>query len=45
MAHYDHTYVAPGEAAPRRATTTDPVDRDISTFPHTVAGSDFTTVG
>ncbi|WP_433280607.1 carboxyl transferase domain-containing protein [Micromonospora sp. CA-244673] len=45
MAHYEHTYVAPGEAAPRRATTTDPVDRDISDFPHTVAGSDFTTVG
>ncbi|MFI6131545.1 carboxyl transferase domain-containing protein [Micromonospora sp. NPDC051141] len=45
MAHYDHTYVAPGEDAPRRATTTDPVDRDVSTFPHTVAGSDFTTVG
>ncbi|MFG1656366.1 carboxyl transferase domain-containing protein [Micromonospora chersina] len=45
MAHYDHTYVAPGESAPRRAVTTDPVDRDISDFPHTVAGSDFTTVG
>ncbi|MCI4065564.1 ATP-grasp domain-containing protein [Micromonospora sp. R77] len=45
MAHYDHTYVAPGEDAPRRATTTDPVDRDVSTFPHTVAGSDFSTVG
>ncbi|RQW96141.1 carboxyl transferase domain-containing protein [Micromonospora globispora] len=45
MAHYDHTYVAPGEDAPRRATTTDPVDRDISAFPHAVAGSDFTTVG
>ncbi|MET8908807.1 carboxyl transferase domain-containing protein [Micromonospora sp. NPDC004551] len=45
MAHYEHTYVAPGESAPRRATTTDPVDRDISPFPHTVAGSDFTTVG
>ncbi|MGW9194199.1 ATP-binding protein [Micromonospora chersina] len=45
MAHYDHTYVAPGESAPRRAATTDPVDRDISDFPHTVAGSDFTTVG
>ncbi|WBB76149.1 ATP-grasp domain-containing protein [Micromonospora sp. WMMD1128] len=45
MAHYDHTYVAPGEDAPRRATTTDPVDRDVSTFPHTVAGSDFATVG
>ncbi|MGW5670867.1 carboxyl transferase domain-containing protein, partial [Micromonospora sp. NPDC003776] len=45
MAHYDHTYVAPGEDAPRRAVTTDPVDRDISDFPHAVAGSDFTTVG
>ncbi|GAA2216580.1 biotin carboxylase N-terminal domain-containing protein [Micromonospora olivasterospora] len=45
MAHYDHTYVAPGEEAPRRATTSDPVDRDISDFPHVVAGSDFTTVG
>ncbi|GAB3519632.1 ATP-binding protein [Phytohabitans suffuscus] len=45
MAHYEHTYVAPGETAPRRATTTDPVDRDISGFPHAMAGSDFATVG
>ncbi|MGC5030648.1 carboxyl transferase domain-containing protein [Micromonospora sp. DT229] len=45
MAHYDHTYVAPGESAPRRTETTDPVDRDVSDFPHSVAGSDFTTVG
>ncbi|MFF3867592.1 carboxyl transferase domain-containing protein [Micromonospora sp. NPDC001898] len=45
MSHYDHTYVAPGEEGPRRARTNDPVDRDISDFPHTVAGSDFTTVG
>jgi acetyl-CoA carboxylase carboxyltransferase component len=45
MAHYDHTYVAPGEDAPRRAHTTDPVDRDISNFPHSAAGTDFTTVG
>ncbi|MGW7480422.1 ATP-binding protein [Nonomuraea muscovyensis] len=45
MSHYDHTYIAPGEETPRRATTTDPVDRDISDFPHAVAGSDFTTVG
>jgi len=43
MSHYDHAYVAPGEDAPRRAATTDPVDRDISDFPHTVG--DFTTVG
>lgn len=45
MSHYDHTYVAPGEESPRRARTTDPVDRDVSGFPHAVAGSDFTTVG
>src|ERR1700735_2712480 len=45
MAHYDHTYVVPGEATPRRAVTTDPADRDVSPFPHAVVGSDFTTVG
>ncbi|MDA3626555.1 ATP-grasp domain-containing protein [Saccharopolyspora sp. WRP15-2] len=45
MGHYDHTYVVPGESAPRRARTSDPVDRDISDFPHAVVGSDFTTVG
>ncbi|MEU7611791.1 carboxyl transferase domain-containing protein [Micromonospora sp. NPDC049204] len=45
MSHYDHTYVAPGEDAPRRAATTDPTDRDISDFPHDVAGSAFRTVG
>ncbi|MCG5220864.1 ATP-binding protein [Streptosporangium soli] len=45
MSYYDHTYVAPGEDAPRRGETTDPVDRDISGFPHAVAGSEFTTVG
>ncbi|MFC3505562.1 carboxyl transferase domain-containing protein [Micromonospora krabiensis] len=45
MAHYDHTYVAPGEAGPRRAVTADPVDRDISGYPHAVPDSDFATVG
>ena len=45
LTHYAHTYVAAGESAPRRAVTTDPVDRDISTFPHDVADSDFRTVG
>jgi acetyl/propionyl-CoA carboxylase alpha subunit/acetyl-CoA carboxylase carboxyltransferase component len=44
MAHYEHTYVAPGETGPRRAETTDPVDRDVSDFPHAFDG-DFTTVG
>ncbi|HEX4702453.1 MAG TPA: carboxyl transferase domain-containing protein, partial [Pseudonocardiaceae bacterium] len=45
MAHYDHSYVVPGEQHPRRATTTDPFDRDISGYPHMVPDSDFTTVG
>ena len=45
MAHYDHTYVVPGESRPRRAPTTDPTDRDVSSFPHLSADSDFTTVG
>ncbi|MFD0688094.1 ATP-binding protein [Actinomadura fibrosa] len=44
MAHYDHTYIAPGETAPRPVPTTDPADRDISTYPHPF-GSDFSTVG
>src|SRR6202000_3218775 len=45
MAHYDHSYVVPGEAGPRQAATTDPAGRDVSGYPHDVAGSDFTTVG
>jgi acetyl-CoA carboxylase carboxyltransferase component/biotin carboxyl carrier protein len=45
LAHYDHTYAAPGESGPRRAETTDPADRDVSPYPHALDGSDFTTVG
>jgi acetyl-CoA carboxylase carboxyltransferase component len=45
MAHYEHTYVHPGEDGPRRARTTDPVDRDVTSYPHTLADSGFTTVG
>jgi acetyl/propionyl-CoA carboxylase alpha subunit/acetyl-CoA carboxylase carboxyltransferase component len=45
MAHYEHSYIASGEARPRRAVTADPSDRDISTYPHSVADSDFRTVG
>jgi acetyl/propionyl-CoA carboxylase alpha subunit/acetyl-CoA carboxylase carboxyltransferase component len=45
MAHYDHSYVAPGESGPRRAATGDPRERDVSGFPHAVADSDFATVG
>ncbi|MEN0071325.1 MAG: carboxyl transferase domain-containing protein, partial [Propionicimonas sp.] len=45
MNHYEHTWVAPGEPGPRRAATADPVDRDVSDYPHDLAGSDFATVG
>ncbi|MBS4727969.1 ATP-grasp domain-containing protein [Mycobacterium sp. SM1] len=45
FAHYEHTYVAPGERFPRRAATCDPVDRDIRDFPHVHAASEFSTVG
>jgi hypothetical protein len=44
--HYEHTYIVPGESAPRRAPTTDPFDRDVCVSPHkTVPGSDFEWVG
>jgi acetyl/propionyl-CoA carboxylase alpha subunit/acetyl-CoA carboxylase carboxyltransferase component len=45
FAHYDHTYVAPGERFPRRAESIDPPDRDVRTYPHIHPGSDFTSVG
>ena len=45
LAHYDHTYVVPGEGAPRRAPTSDPVERDVCSYPHDVADSEFRTVG
>ncbi|TWF76000.1 acetyl/propionyl-CoA carboxylase alpha subunit [Pseudonocardia hierapolitana] len=45
LAHYEHTYRAPGERFPRPAPTSDPVDRDISGSPHSGPGCDFATVG
>ena len=45
FAHYEHTYVAPGERFPRRASTIDTVDRDVRTYPHSTPDSDFRTVG
>ncbi|MGO9928077.1 MAG: carboxyl transferase domain-containing protein [Mycobacterium sp.] len=46
LRHYEHTYVVPGEAWPRRRVTTDPIDRDVRSSPHApVAGSDMATVG
>ncbi|HUB22476.1 MAG TPA: biotin carboxylase N-terminal domain-containing protein [Streptosporangiaceae bacterium] len=43
LAHYQHTYVAPGERFPRPAPTADPDDRDISGARH--IGSDFSALG
>jgi len=43
LAHYAHTYRAPGERFPRLAPTADPVDRDVRDAPHT--GGEFTRVG
>jgi acetyl/propionyl-CoA carboxylase alpha subunit/acetyl-CoA carboxylase carboxyltransferase component len=44
--HYDHTYVAPGERFPRSAGTSDPIDRDVGTYPHGKDGDDgFALVG
>ncbi len=45
LAHYAHTYRAPGERFPRPAPTSDPVDRDVSDSPHSGPGCEFTTVG
>ena len=41
--HYDHTYVMPGERFPRRAATSDAIERDVQDFPH--AGDGFARVG
>jgi acetyl-CoA carboxylase carboxyltransferase component len=45
MRHYEHAYVAPGESGPRRAPTTDPIERDVTVYPHDLPESGFTTVG
>lgn len=45
MRHYDHCYVAPGERFPRRAATTDPVERDVRSYPHGGGPDAFATVG
>ncbi|HEX2903938.1 MAG TPA: biotin carboxylase N-terminal domain-containing protein, partial [Jatrophihabitans sp.] len=43
--HYAYSYIVPGESAPRTAVTGDPVDRDISVYPHQHPDSEFSTVG
>jgi acetyl-CoA carboxylase carboxyltransferase component len=44
--HYDHTYVLPGERFPRQAATSDPIGRDVQTYPHYQNGEEgFARVG
>ena len=43
--HYEHTYTAPGERFPRRAQTTDPIDRDVRAYPHHKGEEGFTRIG
>jgi len=45
ISHYTHSYIPPGELSPRLAKTSDPVDRDISSYPHDLPDSEFRTVG
>ena len=46
LQHYEHTYIAPGERFPRRAITTDPIDRNVQLYPHSNGQNDgFTLVG
>jgi len=45
FAHYEHAYVMAGEHFPRHASSTDPRDRDVRSWPHDVPDSDFRTVG
>jgi acetyl/propionyl-CoA carboxylase alpha subunit/acetyl-CoA carboxylase carboxyltransferase component len=44
LGYYEHSYVAPGERFPRRATTSDPPDRDVGDMPHPY-GSQLARVG
>jgi len=44
--HYDHTYVLPGERFPRRAATSDPIERNVQSYPHNQNGDEgFALVG
>ena len=45
LRHYEHTYLAPGERFPRKAATTDPIDRDVRLYPHSHGGDGFALVG
>ncbi|MFL6164319.1 MAG: carboxyl transferase domain-containing protein [Jatrophihabitantaceae bacterium] len=43
--HYAFTYITPGESVPRPGQSRDPVDRDVTRFPHRHPDSDFSSIG
>ncbi len=43
--YYEHAYVAPEERFPRRAKTSDPLDRDVSHEPHRAPQSGLSRIG
>ncbi len=46
LAHYEYTYVVPGEQFPRRTASTDPHNRDVTVAAHPpTPGTDFTSIG
>jgi acetyl/propionyl-CoA carboxylase alpha subunit/acetyl-CoA carboxylase carboxyltransferase component len=45
LRYFEHAYVAPGERFPRRAATSDPLERDVRSAPHSAPGSEMKTVG
>lgn len=45
LRHYEHTYIMPGERFPRRAVTSDPIDRDVQTHTHSGGADGFTRIG
>ncbi|MDJ0748508.1 MAG: carboxyl transferase domain-containing protein [Woeseiaceae bacterium] len=46
LQHYDHSYRLNGERFPRKAQTSDPVDRDITEYRYgAAAAGDFATIG
>jgi acetyl/propionyl-CoA carboxylase alpha subunit/acetyl-CoA carboxylase carboxyltransferase component len=43
--HYNYTYVMPGERFPRRAVTSDPIERDVQKHSHSGGADGFTRIG
>jgi acetyl/propionyl-CoA carboxylase alpha subunit/acetyl-CoA carboxylase carboxyltransferase component len=45
LQHYEHTYILPGERFPRRATTSDLLNRDVQLHPHGDGNEGFARIG